>query len=109
MTTHKEVLSWEDGILEMMHYDDVTDKLTVHTIQDVEPHLDQNKTTMCDDRLWAETEWGRKVAQIPLIVVHQWLNETPPLDLFNPAHKQRVKVRLNSREWSHLRTRPGRI
>ena len=109
MATRKKVLSWEDGILEMMHYDDATDKLTIETIQDVEPCLNKNKEVQNDERLWKETEWGRKVAEIPNTIIHQWLNETPPLNLFDPSHKKRIKARLNSREFAYLRTRPGRI
>lgn len=84
-------------------------KLLVKRTQDVEPILDHNK------RLQAESVGGwrrthgqlrRQIAEIPNIVVEAWLREG--FNVFNASERE-LRKKLDSAEWSYLKTIPGRI
>jgi hypothetical protein len=81
--------------------------LAVETIQDCTPILDANKADF-NSGLTGKTRlgWGRKVAEIPLVVVEMWKNKYG-VDAFNKDHAQAVRKLLNSNEWAYLRTAPG--
>lgn len=93
-----------------LHYDESEDKLTIHTVQDVEPILEANKRSFAN----IERNHGYKsdvlnhVARIPLVIAEKWKRELG-VDVFNRNHEQKVKALLNSPEYQYLRTRPGRI
>lgn len=88
--------------------------LYVKRTQDVEPILEANKAEMAEASSWrpfAGTNL-RKVASIPAVVAEQWLKEG--LDIIGPAAntpemRRRLAQKLNSNEFRHLRTCPGRI
>lgn len=46
--------------------------IVAHTIQDVEPILEQNKRLQSEDQ---RSDWGRHVASVPDVMVVKWLNE----------------------------------
>lgn len=48
----------------------------------------------------------RRVAEIPFIVAEQWMKEG--VNLFDRNCAKEVTRRLNSSEWSDLRTSPGK-
>jgi hypothetical protein len=50
-----------------------------------------------------------KVASIPQSVFDQWKRELGGENPFSECHKQWVKDKLNSTEYSHLRTKKGRL
>ena len=64
--------------------------------QDVEPILDENKRWQSEDQ---RSDWGRKVASIPLVVIEQWLFEehkrgNTHLKLFSPEFDQVVARKI---------------
>lgn len=90
-------------------------ELTVYREQDVEPVLNANRAALNEVTSWRPFGSGRKdvsirkVADIPNIVVEQWLKEG--LNIFSPDPDMQKKFRqkLNSPEWRYLRTFPGKI
>ena len=82
-------------------------KLVYHQWDDVEPVLNHNKRLLATDDGWSPTRELRRAASIPHVVVLQWLAEG--VDVFDPNHKAEVRRRLNSPDWAHLRTAPGRL
>lgn len=45
----------------------------------------------------------RQVAEIPLTLIYKWLQDDG-LDVFNPEHGNRLRKKLDSREYRYLRT-----
>lgn len=83
--------------------------LEVKRTQDVEPYLEANKRDRLETPSWQPFS-GRdmyRVASIPLIVVEQWIKEG--INLFDSSDKPKVMARLNSPEYSYLRTMTGKI
>jgi hypothetical protein len=58
-----------------------------------------------------DTSFGRRVANIPNIVIEQWMKEG--LNLFDlgkdPEVKRKLFLKLNSPEWKYLRTHNSRL
>lgn len=86
-------------------------KLVVRRTQDTTGYLEANKAEMNEAPSWrpyADVSM-RKVASIPLIVVEAWLKEG--VNIFDPSPEMQKKVaaKLNSNEYAHLRTYPGRV
>lgn len=101
-----EILSYDPvtGITMYHDYDDVTDTTTVHTVQDCEPILENNKILQnLDDRGWDKEKFFRRAALIPNILIEKWKNEEG-IDVFNDDHWPAVRRKLNSNEYRHLRT-----
>ena len=98
----------EDWGVHTRMFDNV-DGVAVETVQDVEPILEANKAEI-NSGLSGYTPSGalKKVAEIPLVVYQMWLNMYG-IDALNPNHKSAVRRLLNSSEWRHLRTAPGRL
>ncbi len=88
--------------------DDV-DGVSVRTVQDVAPILDANKEAFnSGNRGYTPSGALKKVAEIPLVVAEMWMR-LYGVDVFNRDHKDAVRRLLNSSDWSHLRTAPGRL
>lgn len=88
--------AWQDG-----------GKIVVKHSDDVEPILEHNKALASLNDGWSPSRDMRRAASIPMIVIEQWMREG--VDVFNPDHAKEVRRRLNSSEWRHLRTAPGRL
>ena len=70
--------------------------------------LDQNKALANhDDGYVSSAREMRRAAYIPDPVILMWAAEG--IDVYNPDHAKDVAKKLNSSEWQHLRTAPGRI
>lgn len=91
-------------------------KLLVVRSQDVAPYLKANaqeRNSHSDWRPYAKRRGERSelrhVAEIPNIVVEQWLKEG--IDVFSqdPAMQRRVRWKLDSNEFKYLRTMPGKM
>ena len=82
-------------------------KIIIRKTQDVEPILEANKRLFNDGDGYSPSRELRRAASIPLVVVEQWMREG--VDIFNPDHAEAIKRKLNSSEWAHLRTAPGRL
>lgn len=99
--------------------DDIQERVTfqqglmvVERIQDVEPYLDANQRQFNDASSWRPFAGKnlRPVADIPMIVVEQWMKEG--FDLFDDkqeGYQRELKRRLNDYTNRKLRTAPGRI
>lgn len=79
--------------------------LVVHTTQDAEPIIEDNK------RWQGEKQSGefRKVASIPVTILHQWLQEewnrgNSQMTLFSDEFNEVVRRKLQDRDWLFLRT-----
>ena len=90
-------------------YDDFEDKMVVNHVQDVEPLLEANKAEYLQDHGRYESDAVNKVASIPLVIVHQWMQEG--LNIFDnsPETQKKLMQKLNSMEFRDLRTRPGKL
>jgi hypothetical protein len=84
-------------------------QLHVKRVQDVEPILDYNKRAQAD----AVGGWRRnsrrprrQIAEIPNIVVEQWLKEG--FNVFQVSEKE-LRKKLDTPEWSYLKTIPGKV
>jgi hypothetical protein len=86
-------------------------KLVVRRTQDTTGYLEANKAEMNEAPSWrpyANTSL-RRVASIPMIVVEAWMKEG--VNIFDPSPEMQKKIaaKLNSNEFAHLRTYPGRV
>ena len=88
--------------------DDFDDKIHIVHKQDVEPILQANKDVRSTR---AGSRYGdmEKVASIPAVVVTAWMNEGINVMAPNREDLRRMKKKLNSPEWKHLRTRDNKI
>lgn len=90
-------------------------KLLVVRSQDVAPYLRENtreRNSHSDWRPYATRRGGsnlKKVAEIPNIVVEQWLKEGINVFSKDPAMQRRVRLKLDSNEFQKLRTMPGKM
>lgn len=82
--------------------------LTFERTQDCEPILERNKALQNDGDGYSPSRDLRRVASIPNVVIEKWLNEDG-INLFDPAHADAVRRKLNDPEWRHLRTAPGQV
>lgn len=87
-------------------------ELVVYREQDVEPYLDANKREISGAPTWRPYA-GRKltcVADIPNIVVEQWMREgINVFHMHDPEVAKKVRAKLDSNEFAHLRTFPGKL
>lgn len=103
----KKILSSENGVTEVFHYDHANDKTIIETVQDVSSTLKRNE----DKRSLADTTWKgdlHEVANIPLVVVQQWAAELGDWP-FKKQHRRWLIAKLNDRDWAKLRTKEGRL
>ncbi len=90
-------------------------RVVVKRTQDATPYIEQNKRELAEAPSWNPYGSGRKdqslrkVASIPLIVVEQWMKEGVNILDPSPEMQKKVAQKLNSNEWQHLRTYPGRV
>ena len=90
-------------------------KAYVTRTQDVEGYLEANKRELAEAPTWNPYGSGRKdksmrkVASIPMIVIEAWMREG--INIFDPSPETQKKIaqKLNSNEYQHLRTYPGRV
>lgn len=79
--------------------------LTVHTYQDVEDIIENNKRLKNDPQ---KSDWGRHVATIPNNVLLQWLSDewargNVNMKLFDQDFNKLVQRKLNEHDWLFLR------
>lgn len=83
--------------------------LTVYREQDVAPIIDNNKRHQAVGvGGWRRTSrWlSRYVAEIPNLVVEQWLKEG--FNLFRCTENE-LRKKLDEPDWAYLKTIPGRL
>lgn len=84
-------------------------ELVVKRTQDVEPILDYNKAMQADEAGGWNRNMGRtrrQIAEIPNIVVEQWLKEG--FNVFQVSARE-LRKKLDSAEWSYLKTTTKKI
>lgn len=89
---------------------DEGDHKVIKAVQDADPILDRNKAMATHNDGYSPSRELRRVASIPAIVRLKWLNEEG-WDCFSgdPDCQRRLRLKLNSSDWAHLRTAPGVI
>lgn len=93
-----------------IHTNDDGSSLTVQRTQDVEPYLEENKAAYAETPSWRKFDNKHafhKVASIPLIVAEQWMKEG--INVFDKNDRPKIIARLNSPEYSYLRTKAVRL
>jgi hypothetical protein len=91
---------------------DAQGRLVAVRTQDTTPYLEANRRAFNEAPSWrpySDANGMREVADIPMIVVEQWMKEG--VNLFDPSPEMQKKVaqKLNSNEFQYLRTYPGRV
>lgn len=105
----KRLVEQRGDVKEIYHKDPGDGKFHIEVVQDVAQYLRSNKESQGDFR--RGSKWGEgmhKVASVPEVVIAQWWKELGD----NPLAKHNRKwlyAKLNSNEYSALRTRTGRI
>lgn len=90
-------------------FDDDSGLMHVRHTQDVEPILEHNKSLQEDpgfDGYNKARDW-RHVADIPNVVIAQWLREG--INVFDPNDTKAVLRKLDDPAYRHLRTSLGRL
>lgn len=84
-------------------------QVVVKRTQDVEPILDHNKRMQAENTGgWMRTVRARRrqVAEIPNIVIEQWLKEG--FNFFRCTENE-LRKKLDEPNWSYLKTIPGKL
>ena len=76
--------------------------------QDVGAVLENNRAQFNENDGYTADRSMRRVAYIPDIIIQKWWNEEG-LDVWDPAHSQRLMRKLNDPDWLYLRTAAGRL
>lgn len=92
------------NVLKQLQVKDQT--LTVHTYQDVEDIIENNKRLQSEPQ---RSDWGRHIATIPNNILNQWLHEeyargNVNMRLFDDEFNRLVQRKLNDHDWLFLRT-----
>ena len=89
---------------------DSAGRLQYERTQDIDPYLAMNKYERNNDA-GGKTEYARKTATIPNIVIEQWMKEG--IDIFKyglcPDTTKRIKAKLNGNDHQYLRTHNSRM
>lgn len=75
---------------------------------ETDPVIERNKAMATHNDGYTQDRTLRRVASIPLIIWLKWLNEEG-WDAFKPENAKKLMDKLNSSDWAHLRTAPGRL
>lgn len=80
--------------------------------QDVTPILERNKAMQTHNDGYSDTRELRRVASIPYVIMHKWLNEEGwwAMDADkDPDVARKLAAKLNSSDWAYLRTASGHV
>ncbi len=99
------------GVSQEFKYDPHDDILVVRSVQDVEPILKHNRSLRREadegNNGYSPSRELRRVASVPNVVIHQWLMEG--VNVYRDDDWPEIAARLDSPDFSHFRTAPGRI
>lgn len=87
-------------------------ELVVRRTQDTTPYLEENVREFNEAPTWrpySGKERLRKVAEIPNIVIEQWLKEGINIFSPDPAQQRAFRAKLDDYTNQKLRTYPGRL
>ena len=85
---------------------------TILSQQDVGPALEMNRAMARENDGWSASRELRRAAHIPAVVRLKWLLEEgwDWMDYsVDPGVARKLAEKLNSADWAHLRTAPGRL
>ncbi len=91
---------------------DAQGRIVAVRTQDTTPYLEANARALNDAPSWrpyAKVNGMREIADIPLIVVEQWMKEGVNIFSTDPEQRKKVRQKLNSNEFQRLRTYPGLV
>ena len=96
------------GTTTLFDYDAGEDKITLNTVQDVEPAIEINKALMNDNqgRRFGD---GKLVASIPIVVMQQLVQQGILSSRWAVIDEPRFRAWLNSSENRFFRTFPGDV
>lgn len=96
------------GIETRYYHDAAEGKIHVQRLQDIETNLNANKAEYNShgDHARFSKDHMHKMASIPMAVYEQWLKEG--FDVLGNDDKE-LRRRLNSPEYRHFRTKPGKL
>lgn len=96
------------SISEKYHYDQLTDKLHIERVQDVQPILEANKRAQNDAGNFKSEVFNKK-ASIPLIVLEKWLADKGITYQEFMGNDKVLKRFLNDPDNSFCLTRKGKV
>jgi len=105
----KHLFDVNGDIIHTISHDEMTDKTTVASTQDVDPYLKANKEER--ESQTSITKMGdglQKIASIPLTVIEIWRKELGS-DPLSQANRGWLMRKLQSPDFAKLRTRNGRF
>ena len=105
----KRLVSNDGDVAEVFHKSPGDNKFHIELVQDVAQYLRSNKESQGEHR--RGSKWGEgmhKVASIPEVVLQMWWKELGD-DPLAKRNRKWLTAKLNSVEFSSLRTRVGRI
>lgn len=98
------------GTKEYADYDEATDSLVIHRVQDVEPILERAKALANDGSHWTNQskndEVGidmRHAAMVPTIIQEKWLRDHG-VRFWDKDHWPKVRQLLNSSDYKWLKS-----
>jgi len=77
-------------------------------VSETDPVIERNKAMLTHNDGYTADRSMRRVASIPYIIMHKWLNEEGWWAL-DPEHADKLAAKLNSSDWAHLRTAEGHL
>lgn len=101
------LLGVDGDILRTFHYDEMEDKSTIVTSQDLNPYLERNKKEQESTSRFEKMGDGmQKIASVPLQTVEAWRKELGS-DPLSAENRGWLMKRLHDRAFQNLRTRKG--
>lgn len=95
------------GATEVFHYDEMTADITLETVNDVEPIINDNKRLLTQgDDGYSPSRDIRRVASIPMEVLLLW-KQKYGVDVMLKRNEPLLRRLLNDPDWKYLRTAPG--
>jgi hypothetical protein len=88
-------------------YDESAEKFIIHRSQHCGPILQENWEKRNADDGYTKDRSMKRVAQIPLIIVEQWLREEG-WNALEQGNSERVLQKIEDPEWSYLKTSEGK-
>lgn len=90
---------------EVLKYSLKDGQAIVRTTEDVESILERNKLMRSQTQ---KSDWGRSVADVPVVILLQWLNEEwergNDIKYLSPEYYALVWKKLQDPDWANLRT-----
>ena len=101
----------QTGIIETFHKEG--NKIHIGKTQDVNPFIQSNQYELANESGNWKGNW-HKVASIPPIVIEMWTEElkakgAPCVNPLDKRNKQFLISKINSGDWSKLRTKSGKV